>query len=116
MKARLAHRASSPPPSPSWEEREKTLAAEGAVAFTLIEVMLAITIFFMSMFAILSVLTSGVRAASLLRNNGPSAGMILAQLSATNILTEGSDSGTFHDVPIYDGYKWVTLTRAVDTN
>ena len=122
MKARLTHRASSPRPSPPKEEREKNSAAapgrglEGVAAFTLLEVMLAITIFFMAMFAILGVLTSGVRAASLLRNNGPTAGMILAQLSATNILTEGGDSGTFKDVPIYDGYKWVSNTREVATN
>jgi type II secretory pathway pseudopilin PulG len=88
----------------------------GADAFTLLEVMLAITIFFMAMFAILGVLTSGVRAASLLRNNGPTAGMVLAQLSTTNKLTEGSDSGAFEDIPIYKGYRWVSDTREVATN
>jgi Tfp pilus assembly protein PilV len=85
-------------------------------AFTLIEVMLAITIFFMAMFAILGVLTSGVRAATLLRNNGPTAGMVIAQLSTTNKLMEGSDSGSFKDVPIYEGYRWVTNIREVATN
>ena len=85
-------------------------------AFTLLEVMLAITIFFMAMFAILGLLTSGVRAASMLRNNGPTAGMILAQLSATNILVEGSQSGNFRDVPIYEGYQWAANIREVDTN
>jgi type II secretion system protein I len=85
-------------------------------AFTLIEVMIAITIFFMAMFAILNVLASGVRAATLLRNNGPTAGMILARLAATNMLTEGSDSGTFSDIPIYQGYKWVSDCREAATN
>jgi type II secretory pathway pseudopilin PulG len=88
----------------------------GSDAFTLIEVMLAITIFFMAMFAILGVLASGVRAASLLRNNGPTAGMVAAQLSATNKLEEGSESGTFHDIPIYEGYRWVSNSREVATN
>jgi type II secretory pathway pseudopilin PulG len=88
----------------------------GADAFTLIEVMLAITIFFMAMFAILGVLTSGVRAATLLRNNGPTAGMIIAQLTATNILVEGSDSGTFKDIPIYQNYRWVSNIREYTTN
>jgi type II secretion system protein I len=88
----------------------------GPEAFTLIEVMLAITIFFMAMFAILSVLGSGVRAASLLRNNGPTAGMVVAQLSATNKLEEGSESGTFDDIPIYQGYRWVSSSREVATN
>ncbi len=94
----------------------KVSRTSGSAAFTLIEVMLAITIFFMAMFAILSVLTSGVRAASLLRNNGPTAGMVIAQLSTTNKLEEGSDSGTFQDVPIYKDYHWVTNTREVATN
>jgi Tfp pilus assembly protein PilV len=92
---------------------------EGALepaAFTLLEVMIAITIFFMAMFAILGVLTSGVRAAALLRNNGPTAGMVIAQMAATNILTEGSDVGNFHDIPIYDGYKYVTQCREVASN
>src|ERR1700761_5093090 len=40
-------------------------------AFTLLEVMLAIAIFFMAMFALLGLLTSGVRSATMLRNNGP---------------------------------------------
>ncbi len=88
----------------------------GADAFTLLEVMLAITIFFMAMFAILGVLTSGVRAASLLRNNGPTAGMVISQLSTTNKLVEGSDSGAFKDIPIYEGYHWVTDCREVATN
>ncbi|HUD49468.1 MAG TPA: hypothetical protein VMR33_21760 [Candidatus Baltobacteraceae bacterium] len=96
------------------------LAAEsrtdGPEAFTLIEVMLAITIFFMAMFTILGVLGSGVRAASLLRNNGPSAGMVVAQLSATNKLEEGSEAGTFEDIPIYQGYRWVSNSREVATN
>jgi Tfp pilus assembly protein PilV len=85
-------------------------------AFTLIEVMIAITIFFMAMFAILGVLASGVRAATLLRNNGPSAGMVAAQLSATNKLEEGSQSGTFEDIGVYKDYRWAADLREVATN
>jgi Tfp pilus assembly protein PilV len=85
-------------------------------AFTLIEVMLAITIFLMAMFAILGVLASGVHAAMILRNNGPTAGMVIAQLSATNALEEGSDTGTFDEVPIYKDYHWVSEIREVATN
>jgi type II secretory pathway pseudopilin PulG len=92
------------------------LPSNDVAAFTLIEVMLAITIFFMAMFAILSVLTSGVRAATLLRNNGPTAGMVLAQLSATNKLEEGGASGTFQDIPIYKDYRWASDIREVATN
>jgi Tfp pilus assembly protein PilV len=86
------------------------------VAFTLIEVMLAITIFCMAMFAILGVLGSGVRAATLLRNNGPTAGMILAEISATNKLEEGSQPVSFDDVPLYKDYRPECQVREVATN
>ena len=88
----------------------------GHVAFTLMEVMIAVSIFFMAMFTILGVLSSSLHAASLLRNNGPTAGMVAAQLSLTNKLEEGSDSGDFRDIPIYEGYRWVSQTTEAATN
>jgi len=86
----------------------------GPVAFTLIEVMIAITIFFMAMFTILGVVSAGLHAASILRSNGPTAGMVAAQLSLTNKLEEGSDSGTFGE--IYEGYRWNSVTTEAATN
>jgi Tfp pilus assembly protein PilV len=83
-------------------------------AFTLIEVMIAIMIFFMAMFTILGVLAAGVHAASILRTTGPTAGMVAAQLSLTNKLEEGPDSGNFGE--IYDGYHWNSQTRMFTTN
>ncbi|MGA2748923.1 MAG: hypothetical protein ABSG59_09125 [Verrucomicrobiota bacterium] len=88
----------------------------GGTAFTLIEVMLAITIFCMAMFAILGAMGGMLHAAAVLRSNGPTAGMVAAQLSATNQLEEGSETGGFEDVPIYEGYKWVYDCREVATN
>lgn len=85
-------------------------------AFTLIEVVIATGIFFMAMFAILGVLSSELHAASILRSNGPTPGMIAAQLSLTNKLEEGSASGDFGDVEIYQGYRWVSETTEVATN
>ena len=83
-------------------------------AFTLIEVMIAVAIFFMAMFTILGVLSASLHAASILRNNGPTAGMVAAQLSPTNKLEDGSDSGDFGE--IYKGYHWSTQTREAATN
>ena len=87
-------------------------------AFTLMEVMIAVAIFFMAMFTILSVLSSSLHAASILRNSGPTAGMVAAQLSLTNKLEEGSDSGAFDDVPFYHdmGYRWISRTTEAATN
>ena len=88
-------------------------------AFTLMEVMIAVAIFFMAMFTILAVLSSSLHAASLLRSSGPTAGMVAAQLAATaltNNFEEGSDSGNFNDIPIYEGYRWVSQTTEAATN
>ena len=80
------------------------------------EVMIAVAIFFMAMFTILGVLSSSLHAASILRNSGPTAGMVAAQLSLTNKLEEGSDSGNFSDIPVYEGYRWVSQTTEAATN
>jgi Tfp pilus assembly protein PilV len=86
-------------------------------AFTLMEVMIAVGIFFMAMFTVLGVLSACLHAASILRSSGPTAGMVAAQLSSlTNKLEEGSDSGTFGDIPIYEGYRWVSQTTEAATN
>jgi hypothetical protein len=87
-----------------------------ARAFTLVEVMVAVAIFFMAMFAILGVMSAGVHAAAVLRTSGPTAGMIAAQLSSSNSLDEGSLTGSFSDVPIYESYHWVSNCREVTTN
>jgi type II secretory pathway pseudopilin PulG len=85
-------------------------------AFTLIEVMVATTIFFMAMFAILGVLSSGIHAASLLRSSGPTAGMIAAQYYTTNSIDEGRDNGDFSDVAGYEKYRWESAVTEVTTN
>jgi Tfp pilus assembly protein PilV len=86
----------------------------GPVAFTLVEVMIAVTLFFMAMFTILGVVSAGLHAASILRTSGPTAGMVAAQLSLTNKLEEGNDAGNFGEV--YQGYRWISQTREASTN
>lgn len=85
------------------------------IAFTLIEVMIAITILFMCLFAILGVLCAGIHAASILRSSGPTAGMAAGMLAMSNVIDEGSDSGTFGD-GVYPGYKWRSQAEEVATN
>lgn len=87
-----------------------------ARAFTLIEVMLAITIFFMAMFTILGVLGAGVHAASILRTSGPTAGMVAGQFFVTNKIEEGGNAGDFSDIAGYEGYSWRSEAQEVDTN
>jgi hypothetical protein len=83
-------------------------------AFTLLEVMIAVGIFFMAMFTILGVLSGSLHAASILRNSGPTAGMVAAQWSITNKLEEGSVSGNFGE--IYEGYRWIGQISEASTN
>ena len=83
-------------------------------AFSLLEVMIASGIFFMSIFAILAMVSSMLRNARGLRRVELDAGMVAAQVCNTNILTEGSDSGDFGK--LYPGYSWQSETYEVETN
>ena len=76
------------------------------IAFTLIEVMIAVGIFFMAMFALLGVLSAGLHAASLLRSNAPTPGMAVALsgVTLTNKLEEGPQPGDFGE--LYPDFKW----------
>lgn len=83
-------------------------------AFTLLEVMIASGIFFMAIFAILSLVSGNLRNARRLQEPPVDAGMLLADLCQTNKLTEGSDSGDFGE--LYPGYRWTSDIRQVSTN
>lgn len=83
-------------------------------AFTIIEVMIAMGIFFLAIFAILSLVSSNLRIARRLQEPQVDAGMLVAQLSLTNQLQESSDSGDFGE--LYPGYKWESQITEVGTN
>lgn len=75
-----------------------------ARAFSLLEVMIAMAVFFIVVFAILGVVVSSLGQARALQTRHPDAGMLAAELSLTNCLTEGSESGDFGD--IFPGTSW----------
>jgi prepilin-type N-terminal cleavage/methylation domain-containing protein len=83
-------------------------------AFTLIEVMIAVAIFCVAMFALLALLNSGLHAAQILRRNAPTPGMAIAELTQTNKLKEGAISGAFGEV--YPDYRWQGNIWEVATN
>ena len=83
-------------------------------AFTLLEVMVAAGIFFMCIFAILSLVTSNIRNAKLLQQEAVNVGLLIADYSQTNKLYEGSDSGDFEG--IYPDYKWDSQTILISSN
>lgn len=90
----------------------------GLLAFTLLEVMIASAIFFMAMFSILAVVSQSLRSARALSQNSPTPGMVAAQLSLTNKLEEGTDSGDFEDIAsgVYPDYDWQSDTMEYASN
>lgn len=83
-------------------------------AFSLIEVMIAIAIFFMCSFVILALVSSGLRTARLLRTTRPNAGMLAAEMTLTNQLEEGMEEGDFGRM--YPEYTWAKETSEAGTN
>lgn len=82
------------------------------LAFTLLEVMIAIGIFFTATFAILALVSQCLRTAQMLHQNAPTPGMVAAELSLTNKLEEGFDDGDFEEIAagIYPDYTWQSET------
>lgn len=82
--------------------------------FTLMEVMIAMGIFFMATFAILALVSNTLRNARHLQETDVDASMLAAELSITNKLYDGEDSGDFGDA--YANYTWSREMHEVGTN
>jgi hypothetical protein len=76
--------------------------------------MVACGIFFMAVFSILALISGVLRNARSLRRPELDAGMVAAQVSNTNKLTDGIQSGDFGD--LYPGYSWEADQYEVATN
>ena len=83
-------------------------------AFTLVEVMIAMFIFFMAVFTILGVISNALRNARMLQRKTVDAGMVAAQISLTNRLTEQLETGDFGDM--YPDCEWTRDIYEVATN
>jgi type II secretion system protein I len=82
--------------------------------FTLLEVSIAMALFFMAVFAILSLVAGTLRNARVLQEPQVDASMLAAELALTNKLAEASDSGDFGDA--YPNYSWSRDIQEVGTN
>lgn len=82
-------------------------------AFTLLEVMVALGIFCIAIFSVLNLVNQNLRAARMLRPDSVDAGSLAAQLTLTNKLDEGIESGDFGDM--YPGYSWTREISMVST-
>src|SRR6266481_10218981 len=87
--------------------QNKGKATREVLAFTLLEVMIALGIFFMAMFTILALVSNTLRNARALQEAEVDPGILAAQLSLTNRIFEGSESGNFNDISkSYRDYTW----------
>jgi len=82
--------------------------------FTLVEVMIASAILALGLMGVLLITSSGVRGSRTLSRIHVDASEIAAELSLTNRLEEGSDSGDFGD--FHPGYQWRREITQVETN
>ena len=85
-----------------------------AGGFSLLEVMIALLIFFMAVFVILDSASQSLRAARGLQMNLPDIGPVMADLMLTNKLEEGLVEGDFGD--LYPDFTWTRETFEVATN
>jgi hypothetical protein len=85
---------------------------DGTKAFTLMEVMIAMAIFFMAVFAILELVATNLRNARLLETPRVDCGLVIADLYQTNQLEEGTTDGDFDK--LYPGYHWEQNVVAAD--
>lgn len=83
-------------------------------AFTLLEVMIALAIFFMAIFAILESTSRSLGSARALQLKIPDATSLVADLTLTNRLEEGVIEGDFGD--LHPGCTWTRETYQVATN
>ena len=88
--------------------------ARRSAAFTLLEVMIAAGILFICLFASLELQSNSLRSARLLQRSSMDAGLLAAELSLTNQLSEGFDSGDFGD--LYPDHQWHRDIREIGTN
>jgi hypothetical protein len=103
-------------PTGSW--RVCRSAAPRGRAFTLLEVMIAVLIFFMAVFAILGLVSSSLGNARRLQRPMVDASALLSQLSLTNKLVEGIYTGNLGDMlgKTYDHYNWTGEIIEVGSN
>jgi hypothetical protein len=102
--------------------RSPGLARRIIRAFSLIEVMVALAIFFMAVFAILGLLSQLLKnSRAFQKKKGADAGMVHAYWSSiTNKVKEGLESGEFSDLAEfqdqYRDYSWEKDTQYYATN
>ena len=91
---------------------------ERSAAFTLLEVIVACSLFFMVAFAVLEIVTVGLVAAKKLQRREPQFEFLISPHVLTNILNEGNYSGSFDEFmpDLYPGFSYEYEIVEVDSN
>jgi hypothetical protein len=95
-----------------------TVSDQRSSAFTLLEVIIACSLFFMVAFAVLEIVTVGLVAAKRLQRNEPHFEFLISQHVLTNQLLEGNYSGSFQEImpELYPGFSWAYDIEEVGSN
>jgi hypothetical protein len=86
----------------------------GQGGFTLLEVMVAMFVFFIVVFAILGMVVQAVGSARALQRQQADCGMVASMTSLSNVLEEGVDEGDFEG--LVPDYRWVREVTEVGSN
>lgn len=86
----------------------------GHHAFSLLEVMIALAIFFVATFSILELTSRNLKMARTIQQTFVDPGILASELSITNALEEGVETGDFGD--LYPEATWTRDTVMVSTN
>ena len=78
------------------------------------EVMIAMFVFFIVVFAILGMVVQSLGAARALQVQRPDAGMLASMISLSNTLEEGFETGDFEE--IFPDYRWERQIVEVGSN
>ena len=84
----------------------------------MLEVMIAIGIFFMAVFSILGLVSTSLQNARRLQRPMVDAGVVASMVSLTNKMIEGSASGDMSEFlgKTYQGYTWTYAVQEVGSN
>ena len=106
---RDALRTASPYPSQiNWDAPYALcVRPEGKKGFTLLEVMIAMAVFFMVVFAVLGIVVQSLGAARALQRPQPDFSILASALTLSNCLDEGVESGDFGELTDeFKDYYW----------
>ena len=85
--------------------------------FTLLEVMIAMFVFFIVVFAVLGMVVQSLGAARALQRPQPDFSILASALTLSNVLEEGVESGSFEDLgPEFRDWQWERQILEVGSN